>query len=229
MGGKARQAKKIVDVVVSDVSLGAHYYEPFLGGGWIATEVAKRDVFDEMVLSDLHPDLVMMWSDALEGWVPPEDVPLDEYEELRSGPMSARRGFVGFACSFGAKWFGGYARGGGRNWAAEGSRSLVRKVEVLRDRDVRVECRDYMEISPRPRDVVYCDPPYANTTGYSPSLTFDHDQFWEWATSLSLAGVVVYVSEFSAPDNWVSIFDVDRVATVNASSVVSSEGLFRYE
>ena len=36
-------------------------------------------------------------------------------------------GFVGFGCSFGGKWFGGYARNaGGTNYAAQSKRSLLK-------------------------------------------------------------------------------------------------------
>lgn len=54
----------------------------------------------------------------------------------------------------------------------------------------------------RDGDVVYCDPPYqgANAT-YNNG--FDNDKFWEWVRTRDYP---VYVSEYNAPDDFVSIW-----------------------
>ena len=54
----------------------------------------------------------------------------------------------------------------------------------------------------RDGDVVYCDPPYqgANAT-YNNG--FDNDKFWEWVRTRYYP---VYVSEYNAPDDFVSIW-----------------------
>jgi site-specific DNA-adenine methylase len=51
-----------------------------------------------------------------------------------------------------------------------------------------------------PRSVVYCDPPYANTEGYSAVGAFDGAAFWGWCRMQARRGRVVYVSEYVAPD-----------------------------
>lgn len=67
---------------------------------------------------------------------------------------------------------------------------------------------DYADYEFREGDVVYCDPPYRNTDGYRHTKEkFDHDKFWEWVRTRNYP---VYVSEYSAPEDFVSIFEKIR-------------------
>jgi DNA adenine methylase len=67
---------------------------------------------------------------------------------------------------------------------------------------------DYIDYEFREGDVVYCDPPYRNTSGYRHTKEqFEHDQFWDWVRTRDYP---VYVSEYSAPDDFVSIFEKKR-------------------
>ena len=62
---------------------------------------------------------------------------------------------------------------------------------------------DYRNYEYKEGDVVYCDPPYKGTGGYD-NNTFDHDAFYEWVRTMDYP---VYFSEYSAPDDFVSIFN----------------------
>ena len=181
--------------------------------------VAKTGKFDSLRLSDAHPDLVLMWQAVLDGWVPPSDVSEELYQELKNAEPSALRGFVGFACSFGGKFFRGFAREGRRgevNFAARGVRTLAKKVDALASVDgVSVERLDYCDVQPARCDVLYLDPPYAGTEGYSTG-SFDSDAFWLWAQEQAESGVRVFVSEFQAPDGWVPVWSVIRQAQLDA-------------
>jgi DNA adenine methylase len=213
LGGKHRQRKEIARLMTLEE--GGTYWEPFVGGGSVAAAVAETGAFDNMRLSDLHLDLVLMWQAALDGWTPPEHVNEAEYAALKVAPPSAERGFVGFACSFAGKWFGGYARGGGRNWAAEGARGVVRKVTSLNTvSTVTVSHHSYDAAAPAPGDVLYLDPPYSDTTEYSTG-GFDSDAFWTWARVHAENGVRVFISEFTAPDGWAPVWSIRRTATAH--------------
>ena len=64
--------------------------------------------------------------------------------------------------------------------------------------------KSYEEYEFREGDVVYCDPPYQGTTAADYyTEEFDHDKFWEW---IRTRNYTVYVSEYSAPDDFVSIW-----------------------
>ena len=65
-------------------------------------------------------------------------------------------------------------------------------------------------------DIVYCDPPYQETKRYD-NATFDHDAFWGWVRTRDYP---VYVSEYSAPEDFVSIFkkEITRLMAVGNSA-----------
>ena len=53
-----------------------------------------------------------MWKALQSGWEPPDIVTEAEYQYIKDHKDEdpALAGFVGFGCTFGAKWFAGYAR-----------------------------------------------------------------------------------------------------------------------
>lgn len=218
LGGKTRLAKPIAEVIASMAEGRTTYVEPFMGGCSVLAEVAPK--FDRVIGADLMPDLVMMWREAQNGWVPPTSVTEDEYQAIRRAEPSEIRGFIGFACSFGAKWFGGYARDpkGGTNYAAQGSRAVQRKAAKLRGVEIRLS--DYRALSDviGPDTVVYADPPYANTTGYSATGSFDHEEFWRTMDEWVERGARVLVSEFQAPSHWREVWSVERHSSVALNS-----------
>ena len=187
------------------------------GSGAVASFIASIRPDIEIVCNDVHPAAVsVLRGAAREGWKPPTTLTEEEYAYLRDasrrGEVSPLIGFAGFGCSFGGKFFGGYARGAaGRNYAAAAARALVTDAPHL----ARAEFHnlDYASLveaaAPRPGDVWYVDPPYAGTTGYAGTPKFDHSRFWQWATDLS-HGVPVLVSEFVAPLTWCPVWSVKR-------------------
>ena len=227
LGGKHRQSKHIAGIL--ELAGGGAYWEPFLGGGSVAAAVARTEAFDTMHLSDMHVDLVMMWQALVDGWLPPEHVSEDEYVALKLADPSAERGFVGFACSFASKWFGGYAREGKRghvNFAAVGGRGLAKKVVPLQAvANVTVTNCGYTDVTPIACDVLYLDPPYASATGYSTG-GFDSAAFWAWAQEHAESGVRVFVSEFKAPDGWRPVWSVERKANHIGAAKVDVESLY---
>ena len=163
--------------------------------------------FQEVEASDTHEDLIMLWESLKEGWQPPNIISEKQYNKIRTASPSALRGFVGFGvASWGGKWFGGYARGGARNYADESRRSLLRDIQKMKN--VVFYCRDYRSIEVASDDVVYADPPYSNTTGYGGS--FDSTGFWNTMASWIEVGAHVFVSEYVAPVPWFPIFEVTR-------------------
>jgi len=229
MGGKARIAKDIANIII-DASKGKNltYVEPFLGGCNVAPMIVPSFP-GRAFLSDAMPDVAALWSAAISGWVPPEEVSRDEYGMLRHDSPSALRGFAGFGCSFGGKWFGGYASDGkGRDYCRSARRAVLRDAAVLRNFGARVACKDYAELRVHGEHVVYCDPPYAGTTGYSGIGDWDPDAFWHTADRWVSRGAVVFVSEYSAPPSWRMIWEKEREMCLNLSGKgrVSVERLF---
>ena len=105
LGGKSRIANSIAEIInENDCKV---FVSLFCGSCAVETKVKAS----KKILNDKHPYLISMWRSLQEGWEPPDTITKEEYyaikKDLPYNPSLA--GFVGFGCSFGGKWFGGYA------------------------------------------------------------------------------------------------------------------------
>lgn len=218
IGGKSKIAKPLAQAILGNSRSRKFYLEPFVGGGAVFPLIAPE--FSWSVAGDMHGDLVQMWNALIfDGWEPPEFVSEDEYQSLRNADPSPLRGFVGFGTSFGGKWFGGYARGNAangkaRNYIDESRRSILSDIATLHDKLTpselgRFRNQSYSEWKPLPGTVIYCDPPYANTQGYTTG-DFDSSSFWDKCEEWSNIGCEVFVSEYSAPSGWREIWSKEH-------------------
>jgi DNA adenine methylase len=213
LGGKARIGKKIaakiLEIVPPEHRL--EYLEPFLGGANAFEHIAPH--FEKTYAGDVHEDLILMWQAVAAGWVPPEVVTEEQYQELKKASPSALRGLVGFGCSFGGVWFSSYAPGfnGPLTYAQLACRNALRAGETLRKAQciARVSVFDWPVVG---GVVVYCHPPYAGTATYKNTATFDHAAFWTRMREWSAAGSYVFVSEESAPADWPCVWSQKRSA-----------------
>lgn len=208
MGGKERIHKDIVGLIrLAQVETGAtNYLEPFLGGASIGGRAARH--FATATLSDYDPLVASLWSAVGEGWVPPTNLSEEEYDGLQMlGGSSPLEAFAAFGASFGGKKWGGYARdNNGRDYAAAAARGIDKKAQGLSHATILQG--SYSIHCPGEATVVYCDPPYAGSTGYG--VEFDHAKFWATMDKWVDRGAVVLVSEYQAPPHWVSIFEKNK-------------------
>jgi DNA adenine methylase len=193
LGGKTRIAKELGPYLAARLE-GRVLVEPFCGALNITvTQTGPR------IAADANPYLFMLYSALRAGWSPPEVLSEEGWCEIRrhmdvSDPLTA---FAGFGCSFGGKWFAGYAGRSGRNYAGEAARSLRRK--MIACEEVTFALADYRDWSFGEQHLVYCDPPYAGTTGYGAVGHFDSGAFWARTREWARRGATVFVSEYSAP------------------------------
>ena len=213
LGGKARQAKFILEAALGFRPEADTWVEPFMGGAWVTVEATKHDQLERIVANDVYPDLVMLYAACLAGWRPPWDLTREQYAELRKDPIpSPLRGWAAYGCSFRGKRFGGYSS---PDYIASGWRSLDRKARAMQGL-IELRCGSYADLDIPDGALVYCDPPYANTTGYG--VGFDHDAFWAWAEEVNTRATVL-VTEYTAPDGWEPLYQWDRDATVDHASI----------
>lgn len=220
-GGKARQAHLIAQAIRASAQGRTHYLEPFVGGGNV---LVRTPTGWQRTASDLHLDLILMWQAVQQGWTPPTRVTEEEYRRQRRATPTALRGFTGYAASWGGKWFGGYGRHHKIDLAETNSRWLVDHRPYLQG--VTFEACDYRTHSPDQHWVVYCDPPYRDTTGYLHG--FDHDAFWRTMTRWVEAGAAVLVSEFAAPEHWINTRTRTRYIAEDKTSH-TQEHLWRHQ
>ena len=195
LGGKARIAKRLVRFI--NLAGRDRYVEPFVGGLNVVplVRVSKREAFD------ISQPLISLYAALQKGWQPPSELNEDQYYQLRESqdPENPLTAFAGYACSYSGKFFGGFARDGKgkRNYAAEGQRALLR--DIAKCEGVEFKCKPFWDIEVPKASVVYCDPPYAGTTGFAKTGKWDSDEFWRWVESLDQS-CAVFVSEYRAPD-----------------------------
>ena len=100
----------------------------------------------------------------------------------------------------------------------ESLQSLERleRLKSLESHNMLIEASSisYSDYEYRDGDVVYCDPPYKNTDGYG--IQFDSDAFWEWVRTRDYP---VYVSEYQAPEDFVSIWNKEKRSLFNHEGI----------
>lgn len=226
MGGKHFLKKKLTAAILAHTPRRGNYHEPFIGGANMFEEIAPH--FDRLFVSDVHPDLILLYQAIANGWDPPCELSRETYESLRHDKPSALRGFAGFGCSYRGQWFKGYLSDypkDGHYYAKAACKSILR-IRSLLSKSVITQC-PYTQCTPSSLSVVYCDPPYRGTTAYRGSDGFDHDHFWKIMQAWSMFGVHVFVSEYNAPDGWASIFETEHLcSTAGAKRTRRTEKLF---
>lgn len=220
MGGKVRISKWLAGHINEHTSRGLPYWEPFVGGAAVVPRVQAC----RRIASDASKPLITTYKNLQNGWTPPTILTEERYAELKAkqDPDDPETAFAGFFCSFSGKWFAGYARsrGGERDFCGEAHRGLLKLKPLIED----VEFYHCSYVSNSPSGfVLYCDPPYVNTTGYGCVGGFDHSEFWTWTRRMAAADNVVLVSEYEAPDFAVPVGEVQRNLEMRRSKTGPSE------
>lgn len=188
----------------------------FCGGCAIETKLAPH--FENVICNDLHPYLIAMYQALQNGYDLPENVSEKQYRYIREhkDEDKALAGFVGFGCSFGSRWFAGYARNhsGKRNYCKEGRNAIMRDFENLKT--AKFTCADYRSVDIPDGSIVYADPPYAGVTGYSTGK-FDSSEFWKYTRKISEKNTV-FISELKAPDDFVCVWQKEILRTLNSNN-----------
>ena len=233
MGGKSRIAKHILPIILKDRQEGQWYVEPFCGGCNTLSEVTGNRIG-----ADSHYYLMQLWQAVSLGWLPPEAISLDLYNTLRlhvkkdlptTNPLY---GYVGFQCSFGGKWFGGYVSYESQDRIGRTRKDLMGYLNALKQfprlKDVIFKHCSYEDLKIPGISIIYCDPPYEGTTGYSKG-GFNHDHFWEQCSNWVFDGHKVFVSEYNAPSDWVCVWSKAQKTGFNLGKAKPSiEKLFAH-
>jgi DNA adenine methylase len=215
MGGKTRTAKKIaLSITEHSPYCNGIYIEPFMGGASVSAAVAATDKFKHLLLSDIDPNLILLWTAGLDGWIPPDSMSRQEYMELKSSEDSALRGWACYAASHSGKPWGGYGTtASGRNYLEESVRLFRKRCESLNSANVKLQQIDYRELNYPDKSIIYADPPYHNTEIYR-GEKFNSKEFWMRMRELSKR-CFVFVSEYLAPEDWLPIWTTERKATID--------------
>lgn len=191
-GGKSRIAASIALAIERERESNGRLISLFCGSCAVESKLAPH--FKSVICNDNHKYLVALWQALQDGYELPEVISEQAYKSIREhkDDNPALTGFVGFGCSFGGKFFGGYARNKtGTNYAAQSKRSILKDFANLQD--AVFTCNDYKDVVIPAGSVVYADPPYSNTTGYT-SGKFNSEEFWDYMRQIEKTIRFLYLS-----------------------------------
>lgn len=198
MGSKRRIAKYILPIMIAEADrLGiTKWIEPFVGGANLIDKVPDRF---ERVGYDLNEHVVYALKDIRDRCNDlPESIREEYYQQIKGSDPEVFNSWLRIVCSFGAKLDGGYARENGSDestFAMRGKRNAQKQSPLIQG--VEFIHADYRNLNFK-NCLIYCDPPYQNTSGYKTG-SFNHEEFFEWCRKQKESGNVVFVSEYDAP------------------------------
>lgn len=203
MGSKRRIAKHILPIMLAEASIRGvtKWVEPFVGGGNMIDKVPPDF---ERIGYDLNPHTIAAMTAIRDRAATlPDNVTEEEYRAMRGAEPDGVSSWVRFVCSFGSVFETGYASNSrGDDYGQAAKRNAIKQQPDLQG--VQFICGDYASINVTGA-LLYCDPPYQNTSGYKTGK-FDSAAFFEWCRAQAKNGNIVFVSEYSAPNDFEQVW-----------------------
>ena len=236
IGGKQRIAKYICPILQKELDTGFYdgYVEPFVGGG----NVVQGIDYPIKLCYDNNKWLIALWNYVTDGGKLPDILKIDKDEYMRVWDSFKKQdgryedwyyAYVGFLCSFSARWWGSFARGskteGGTPYNKEKQNNLEKQIPKMLN--CKFEQANYKDLSFKNK-VIYCDPPYVMSSHKYYKENFDIDEFWNWVREQSKWNKV-FVSECNVPDDMTIVWQKECKAALNASQKTMVEKLVTYD
>lgn len=204
MGSKRRIAKHILPLMQLDRVRGQVWVEPFVGGGNSIMHVRGARIgadihagaIQALTLIRDHPELLPRDN---------SEFTEDDYKRVKHDPTHYLWGYAGFNFAFGAKFGDVWSRNSeGRDYVTKAYQDCIKQHAYLQG--VQLIHSAYQDLLIPKNAIIYCDPPYQNTTSYAHD--FDHNAFFEWARRKSRTHPL-FISEYSAPDDFIEVWSRD--------------------
>lgn len=225
MGSKRLLAKYIMPIILKDRKEGQCYAEPFVGGANSFRHVeglrlgadSSHHVISALLLIRDKPEMLPKTAD---------DITPELYQKIKRDETNLFHGYVGFACSFGGKYFGGRVKSCYPPHSCDHVAAQYKDAQELSKvlKGATLECTPYLRLEIPLNSIIYCDPPYEGTQGYTGG--FDSVIFWQWCREKVKEGHRVFVSEYKAPDDFVCVFEKEHAKQLNRNNQKSTEKLF---
>lgn len=232
MGSKNRYAKYIVPIIQSyiDENNITKYLEPFVGGANIIDKVRC----DKKIGCDSNEYLIALLKHIQDDISDiPDFIYKEDYEEVKNNQNNYPiwyQGLIGF-CSFGNKMWGGYARNSSQDTTGERTKSYFKgiKSQAPKLKNVIFTNKDFQSIPTEKLNkyVIYCDPPYRNTTTYK-TRPFPYEEYYDWVRELSKNNIVL-CSEYWMPEDFECIWEKETTAQIDSNREAGDSKNIRIE
>ena len=215
MGSKNRIAKELLPFIIKDLKEDIWYVEPFVGGANMIDKIEHPYKLG----ADNNKYLIALLKAVQNRQELPKYISKEEYLAVKTNKDNYPDwyvGFVGFICSFRGKFFGGYS---GITVTANGTRNYIREktanLQKQKLKDIQFVCSTYDNLNIPKKSVIYCDPPYQDTTKYKDS--FNSEAFWNWCRKMVAKGYKLYISEYKAPSDFIPIWQKEITNSLSSN------------
>ena len=232
IGSKDRIAKHLIPIILKDRKPEQWYVEPFVGGANMINKIKGNRLG-----SDSNEHLISLLIELQKGWNPIKEVTKDLFYDVRNNPENYEKHIVAYIeilFTFGATWGRGFVGNvndkvcKGRDRIGEGYRNALKTQKEIKG--IKFIHSSYQDLEMPPNSLIYCDPPYENTTSYKDK--FNHSDFWQWCREMKKQGHRVFVSEYNAPEDFKCIFELEQktpISKTSKSKLKKIEKLFTIE
>jgi len=199
MGSKNKISKELKPIIESYITDKTEaYIEPFVGGANMIDKIK----FENKIGYDIHKELISLLNYVKdEKNILPKTFTEEEYMKVKNNKKDYEDwyvGLVGFCGSFGASYFTGFARSFKSDGKTERDmpNETIRNIQKQRPnlKNITFINDSYLNIDVK-NSLIYCDPPYKNTSKYKDIINYD--EFYEWCIKMVKNGNTVLVSEYN--------------------------------
>jgi len=234
LGGKHGIGKLIAEFMIKNCPPEnvSGYLEPFCGSLGVFKNMTDKG-YKKYIASDFQPDLIELWKKLQNKTLKiPNHISEETYNKLKNAKSpNALKAVAGFGLSFGGKYFAGYAQkwagNSGRNFLDEFKSSLKKIQEKITQKNIHFYNKSYEDFNPH-NMLIYCDPPYKSTEGYSTG-PFNHELFWNTMRKWSKNNCV-FISEENAPSDFKIVWKRQKRRTLDKQNrFYSYEKVYAYK
>lgn len=218
MGSKNRIAKHILPIMLKYRTPEMTWVEPFVGGANMIDKVEGKRIG-----ADFNKYLIALFTALQNEWTPPNFIEKAKHKDIVNNKSNYKPELVGWAsiaCSYSGSGcgFAGIVKtkiGTIRNYQTEAIDNINKQLPKIKEVQF-VNC-SYADLDIPPNSLIYCDPPYENTSGYKNVNSFDHDAFWQWCRDKVNEGHIIFVSEYNAPNDFYCIWEGEFKSSLSAN------------
>lgn len=213
VGSKNKISKELAPIIQSYITADTKgYLEPFVGGANMIDKIEHPN----KIGCDIHKELIALLQYSQNNELP-ETVSEEEYTTVKNNKSNYEDwyvGLVGFCASFGAKYFGGFARRYNKDGSVfdvpkQAINSLRKQSKTIGFKDVNFRNCSFLDLPiDKIKDyVIYCDIPYKGTTKYA-TACFPYDEFYKWVNEMAEHNTIL-ISEYDMPSVFKCIWQKD--------------------
>lgn len=234
VGSKNRISKELAPIIQSYITEETNgYLEPFVGGANMIDKIVCKN----KIGYDVHKELIALlkYVQNLDNQLP-ITISEEEYKNVKNNKQDYEDwyvGLVGFCASFGAKYFGGYARAfkNDKVTPRDVPSEAISNIEKQRHNLTSIKFRNlnFLDINKEEFNnyVIYCDIPYKGTTKYA-TKSFPYDEFYEWAKEMAKTNTVL-ISEYDMPDDFECIWSKETKVNFDSNRKMNDDKNKRIE